>query len=276
MTTGISWPTTKSGHRRVKIRKSANWWSNTPKYITSLLKAYWGDAASAENDFCYDYLPKRSGNYSFLKLMERLQGGGFEGLVLMGTNPIVGGPDVRSIAVGLGNLKWMVAADLWETETAIFWKRPGVDPSKIDTEVFMLPAASSVEKAGSISNSGRWAQWRYKAVEPPGDAESDAFIVDQWVKKLKQLYARGGVFPDPIVDLAWNYGDGHEPDIDQVARECNGHFTRDIEIDGKVFKQGQQVPSFAFLQADGSTAQWQLALLRLLPGAGQPDAATRH
>jgi formate dehydrogenase major subunit len=147
----------------------------------------------------------------------------------------------------------MVAADLWETETSVFWKRPGIDPSKIDTEVFLLPAASSVEKAGSISNSGRWAQWRYKAVDPLGDAEGDAFIVDQWVKKLKQLYAKDGVFPDPIVDLVWNYGDGHEPDIDMVARECNGQFTCDIEIDGKAFKKGQQVPSFAFLQADGST-----------------------
>ncbi len=233
--------------------KSANWWGNTPKYITSLLKAYWGDAATEKNDFCYDYLPKRSGNYSFIKLMERLQGGGFEGLVCMGTNPIVGGPDAGSIANGLDNLKWMVAADLWETETSVFWKRPGVDPETIDTEVFLLPAASSVEKEGSISNSGRWAQWRYKAVNPPGHAESDAFIVDQWVKNLKELYAKGGSFPEPITDLAWDYGNGHEPDIDLVARECNGRFTRDTVVKGKSFKKGQQVPSFAYLQADGST-----------------------
>ncbi|MEN8729032.1 MAG: formate dehydrogenase-N subunit alpha, partial [Desulfuromonadales bacterium] len=233
--------------------QSANWWSNTPKYMTSLLKAFWGDTATTENDFNYDYLPKRSGNYSFLKLMQRLQEGGFEGMVLMGTNPLVGAPDVRSVAAGLGNLKWLVAADLWETETSVFWKRPGVDSKRIDTEVFLLPAASSVEKQGSISNSGRWAQWRYKAVEPPGEAESDAFIVDQWVKNLKRLYASDGVFPGPIVDLAWNYGDGHEPDIEMVARECNGQFTRDVEIDGRAFKKGQQVPSFTSLQADGST-----------------------
>ena len=233
--------------------QSANWWSNTPKYMTSLLKAYWGDAATEKNDFCYDYLPKRSGNYSFIKLMERLQGGGFEGLVCMGTNPIVGGPDAGSIAKGLDGLKWLVAADLWETETSVFWRRPGVDPKTIDTEVFLLPAASSVEKQGSISNSGRWAQWRYKAVNPPGHAESDAFIVDQLVKNLKKLYAKDGVFPAPITDLDWNYGNGHEPDIDMVARECNGQFTRDITIKGKQYKKGQQVPSFAFLQADGST-----------------------
>jgi formate dehydrogenase major subunit len=235
--------------------RSANWWENTPKYMTSLLKAYWGDAATEKNDFCYDYLPKRSGNYSFLKLMERLQGGGFEGLVCMGTNPIVGGPDAGSIANGLDNLKWMVAADLWETETSVFWRRPGVDPKNINTEVFLLPAASSVEKEGSISNSGRWVQWRYKAVNPPGHAESDAFIVDQLVKNLKALYKKDkGVFPEPIIDLAWEYGDGHEPSIDLIAKECNGRFTRDVEIKGESFKKGQQVPSFAYLQADGSTA----------------------
>ena len=234
--------------------QSANWWSNTPKYITSLLKSYWGDAATPENDFCYDYLPKRSGNYAFLKLLKRLQNGGFEGLVCMGMNPLVGAPDLGAVAEGLGNLNWLVCADLWETETSVFWKRPGVDPKSIDTEVFLLPAASSVEKEGSISNSGRWAQWRYKAIDPPGDAESDAFMVDRWVKKLKQLYGDGGVFPDPIVNLAWDYGDGHKPDIDLVARECNGRFTRDVVIDGKAFKKGQQVPSFALLQADGSTA----------------------
>ena len=232
---------------------SANWWSNTPKYMTSLLKAYWGEHATAKNDFCYDYLPKKSDNYSFIKLMDRLQAGGFEGLFCMGTNPIVGGPDTNGIASGLDQLKWLVTADLWETETSIFWKRPGVDPRTIDTEVFLLPAASSVEKQGSISNSGRWAQWRYKAVDPPGEAESDAFIVDQMFKRLKALYENGGVFPEPIVNLAWNYGDGHEPDIDMVARECNGQFTRDVEIKGKLYKKGQQVPSFAFLQEDGST-----------------------
>lgn len=233
--------------------KSANWWSNTPKYVVSLLKAWWGDQATAANDFAFDYLPKRSGNYSFIMLMDRLQQGGFDGLFCMGTNPIVGGPDSLAIGEGLAKLKWMVAVDLWETDTSVFWKRPGVDPKEIQTEVFLLPAASSVEKQGSVSNSGRWAQWRYKAVDPPGEAESDAFIIDQLYRRLKDLYAKGGVFPEPIVNLAWNYGDGHEPDIEMVAREINGQFTRDVAINGKLYKKGQQVPAFAALQADGST-----------------------
>lgn len=233
--------------------KSVNWWSNTPKYLVSLLKAWWGENATAANDYGYAYLPKRSGNYSFLMLMERLQQGGFDGLFCMGTNPIVGGPDSLAIGQGLGKLKWMVAADLWETDTSVFWQRPGVDPKEIQTEVFLLPAASSVEKQGSISNSGRWAQWRYKAVDPPGEAESDAFIIDQLYRRLKNLYAKGGVFPEPIVNLSWNYGSGHEPDIDLVAREINGYFLRDVEIKGKLYRAGEQVPAFAALQDDGST-----------------------
>jgi formate dehydrogenase major subunit len=233
--------------------QSANWWGNTPKYMVSLLKAYWGEAATAENDFCYDYLPKRSGNYSYIKLMERLQQGGFEGLINMGTNPIVGGPDVQQIAKGLDKLKWMVSVDLWETETSVFWRRPGADPKTIDTEVFLLPAASSIEKEGSISNSGRWAQWRYQAVKPVGNAKSDAAILDMWVKELKKLYTEDGVFPGPITDLAWDYGHEEEPDIDKVARECNGFFTRDTKVKGKRFKKGEQVPSFAYLKDDGST-----------------------
>ncbi len=239
---------------RTTDEQSANWWSNYPKYMVSLLKAYYGDHAVKDNDFCFNYLPKRSGNYSYIQVMERLQAGGFDGMFCLGTNPIVGGPDANGISRGMDKLKWLVAADLWETESSIFWKRPGVDPKEIQTEVFLLPAASSVEKQGSVSNSGRWAQWRYKAANPPGQAESDAFIIDQMFRRIQALYKKeGGAFPDPIVNLSWEYGDGHEPDIDLVARECNGRFTRDVQIGGKTYRKGQQVPSFALLQDDGST-----------------------
>lgn len=241
-----------------KDAKSANWWGNTPKYTVSLLKAWYGDHATAENGFGYDYLPKRSGNYSFMKMMDKMGQGGFEGLVCMGMNPAVGGPDASATRAGLAKLKWLVAVDLWETETSIFWKRPGVNPADIQTEVFLLPAASSVEKEGSVSNSGRWAQWRYKAVEPPGQARSDLWILDQLMKKLKEAYARGGVFPEPIVNLSWSYGEGEEPDAHAVAREINGRFIRDVTIQEKdktlTFKAGDQVPLFKYLQADGSTA----------------------
>jgi len=181
-----------------------------------------------------------------------------EGLVCMGMNPAVGGPDSLKAREGLGKLNWLVTADLWETETSIFWKRPGVNPKDIKTEVFMLPAAASMEKEGSISNSGRWAQWRYTAVEPPGDAKSDLWILDQFHTRLKAFYKKeGGAFPNPITKLSWTYGHGHEPDVHLVAKEINGYFTRDVTIKDKdkiiEFKAGEQVPAFAQLQDDGST-----------------------
>ncbi len=238
--------------------KSTNWWQNGGKYMVSLLKAWWGEHATAENSFCYNYLPKRNGNHSYLQIIKKIIEGGMEGLVCMGMNPAVGGPDSLKAREGLGKLNWLVTADLWETETSIFWKRPGVNPKDIKTEVFMLPAAASMEKEGSISNSGRWAQWRYTAVEPPGDAKSDLWILNQFHKHIKALYKKdGGKFPDPIMKLSWNYGEGHEPDVHQVAKEINGYFTRDTKIVDKdktlEFKAGDQVPAFAQLQDDGST-----------------------
>jgi len=243
---------------KTKDARSANWWGNTPKYITSLLKAWYGEHATRENDFCYSYLPKRMGNYAYSKIMERMLKGGLEGLVCMGMNPAMGGPESGNARMALGKLKWLVTVDLWETETSIFWKRPGVNPKDIQTEVFMLPAASSVEKEGSISNSGRWAQWRYKAVEPVGEARSDLWIIDQFFNRVRALYQKEqGIFPEPITRLAWNYG-ADEPDVHLVAKEINGSFLKDTTIKEKdktlEFKAGDPVPMFKYLADDGSTS----------------------
>jgi len=233
---------------------SANWWQNYPKYVVSLLKAFWGEHATPQNDFAYSYLPKAGGNYSFISLFEAMSGGKIKGLFCFGQNPAVGGPNSNKERNALANLDWLVAVDLFETETAAFWKRPGVHPETVKTEVFLLPAAASIEKEGSVVNSGRWAQWRYKAAEPPGEARSDASIISSLVKELKRVYGATGKFPDPIVNLDWNFGDGEEPDIHIVAQEINGRFVRDVSIEGKTFAAGHQVPSFALLQADGSTS----------------------
>ena len=233
---------------------SANWWQNYPKYVVSLLKAWWGDHATEANDFAYNYIPKASGNYSFISLFEAMHKGKLKGLYCFGMNPAVGGPNSNKERDALANLDWLVSIDLFQTETSIFWKRPGVDPAKVKTEVFLLPAAASMEKEGSVVNSGRWAQWRYKAVDPAGDAKSDAYIVSRLIRGLKEAYAGGGAFPDPILHLEWNYGEHEEPDIHMVAKEINGRFLRDATANDKPFKAGQQVPSFAFLLADGSTA----------------------
>jgi len=239
--------------------KSANWWGNYSKYIVSLLKAWYGDHATKRNDFAYNYVPKRSANCSHISLFEKMHAGGIKGLFLFGQNPAVGGPNATKERDALANLDWMVAVDLWQTETSTFWKRPGVDPKSIQTEVFLLPACSSVEKEGSITNSGRWAQWRYMAVEPQGESRSDLWIIDALCKSVKKEYEQGGALPEAITQLMWDYGNGpgidlhHEPDVHLVAKEVNGYFMKNTTVKGKSFKKGDQVPSFAYLLDDGST-----------------------
>ena len=152
----------------------------------------------------------------------------------------------------------MVNVNIFDNETGSFWKGPGMDPKKIKTEVFFLPCAVSVEKEGSITNSGRWMQWRYKAANPPGQALSDGYILMALGDKIKDLYKKGGVFPDPILNLKWDYETHGKFDAHKMAKEINGYFLKDMTVKGKQFKKGDLVPSFAYLQDDGSTssANW--------------------
>jgi formate dehydrogenase-N alpha subunit len=226
---------------------SANWWSHTPAYIVSLLRAFWGPAATGENDYGFNWLPKRTANYSHIAIFEAMSRGRVKGAFFMGQNPAVGGPDSDRETSALGGLDWMVCADLWQTETANFWRNPDVKkPGDIRTEVFLLPAAASFEKEGSITNSGRWAQWRTKAVEPPGMARSDLWFMDRLARELKRLYTKkGGAFPEPIVNLSWDYGGGEDGiDVHRVAREINGY-----EVD-----TARLVSGFTALEDDGTTA----------------------
>jgi formate dehydrogenase major subunit len=236
---------------------STNWLQHTPKYVVSLLKAWWGEHATRENDFNFAYLPKlgrgfQGQGYAFLALTHAMLAGEVKGLFCFGQNPAVGGANARLIRAGLEKLEWMVVADLFEHETASFWKRPGVDPTRIPTEVFVLPAASGVEKEGSIVNSGRWTQWRYRAVLPIANCRPDLDIVDGLARAIKQAYQKDGAFPEPIRHLAWDYGEHADPH--RVTRELNGRFLVDVtDKDGKGFGAGKQVPGFAQLRDDGST-----------------------
>ena len=190
--------------------------------MTSLLKAFYGDNASAANDYSYNWLPKRGGDYSWVPLFNAVDSGAIKGLICWGMNPAVSGPNSSFTREALGKLDWMVVVDLWETETAAVWKRPGVDPATNNTEVFLLPAASSVEKEGSVTSSARWMQWRYKGANPPGQARDDLWIINRLMLKLRDLYARqGGAHAEAITRLAWDYG---EPaDVHAVAKEINGY-----------------------------------------------------
>jgi formate dehydrogenase major subunit len=226
---------------------SINWWSNRSKYLVSMLKAWFGDAATKKNDFGYDWIPKVSKPAPYMVLFEDMLKGIIKGTFLMGTNPIVGGPNSNRGGQALEKLDWLVAVDLWETESSIFWKRKGANPAQIKTEVFLLPAASSVEKEGSVSNSGRWAQWRYKAQNPPGTAKADLDIIDMIFREVRSLYKKeGGKLPEPILKAVWDYihkGE-HEADPHIVAKEINGYIWSDKD----------QMESFMDLKDDGSTA----------------------
>ncbi len=227
-----------------KETPASGYWSNKPKFLVSLLKAWWGDNAIAGNEYSYNWLPKLDGrNRSHISIFEAMNEGEIQGMFVWGQNPAVGGPQAGLERTAMENLDWMVAVDIFETETASFWRRPDVNPEDIKTEVFLLPAASSYEKDGSVSNSGRWIQWRYQAILPPGDARSDLWIADRLFKAIREAYRQGGAFPDPIVHMNWQYGDDDEPDIEKVALEINGYDP-----------QGQPLANFTALKDDGSTA----------------------
>lgn len=225
---------------------SVNWWGNYKKYLMSLLAAWYGADAKDNPDETFNRLPKvKVGkNYSHIAMMDAIGEGAIEGLWCWGQNPASGGPNSNGARKSLDNLKWLVAADIWWTETALFWKRPEVDSSKIQTEVILLPAAASYEKEGSISNSGRWAQWRWKAVEAPGQGKADLEIMTLVMKKIKELYEADTAAPnrEAITRLTWDYED--HPEADDIAKEINGY---DL-------KTGKLMASFVALQDDGTTS----------------------
>jgi len=236
---------------------SANWWSNTPKYTVSFLKAMFGDAATPNNEFGYQWLPKIEDDqsYTWLDLFDAMYRGKFTGFFAWGQNPACSSANAGKTRQALSKLDWMVNVNLFENETGSFWKGPGVDPKKTKTEVFFLPCACSVEKEGSISNSGRWMQWRYQAAPPPGAAKGDGDIMVELFDRIRALYKKGGgAFPEPILNLKWDYTSAGRYDPHKVAKAINGYFLRDVTIKDKTYKKGQLVPSFALLQADGSTA----------------------
>jgi len=236
---------------------SANWWQNRPKYVVSFLKSMFGDAATPENEFGYSWMPKLEDGkaYSWLDLFDTMYKKELKGFFSWGQNPACSGGNANKTREAMANLEWMVVVNLFDNETSSFWKGPGMDPKKIKTEVFFLPCAASMEKEGSIANSGRWAQWRYKAQNPLGQSKPDGDIVLELFNEIRALYKKpGGAFPDPILKLKWDYMTKHAFDPHLVAKAINGFFTKDVTIGDKTYKKGDQVPAFAMLKDDGSTS----------------------
>jgi formate dehydrogenase major subunit len=238
--------------------KPTGWWANTPKYVVSLLKAYYGDAATAGNDYGFEYLPQISGDHSALPTQVLMKDGGVKGYFVIGQNPAASGLNAELARAGLERLEWMVVVDAYETETAAFWQREGADPSKIGTELFFLPSAVILEKEGTMVNTNRLLQFHDKAVEPAGVARSDLYLFHQLGLRLKALYEKS---TDPkdrgIQALTWDYtsDDEHErakgePSVLKVLQEINGYVVQP----GTPPAECAQVSGFAALKDDGSTA----------------------
>jgi formate dehydrogenase major subunit len=256
------------------IRAPTGWWHHAPDYAVSLLKAYYGDAARSENGFAYDLLPKIGGDYSFQPMLLMMKDGAMRGLFCMGQNPAVGGQNAILARQGLATLDWLVVRDVVETESATFWRdapevRDGsVRADQIGTEVFLLPAALTPEKEGSYTNTQRLVQWHDKAVEPPGDARSEAWFVADLGRRLKELYAGEETAAARQLDaLAWSYPTDQrgEPDLEAVVKEINGYTVRD----------GRPVATYEELRADGSTACGCWIYSGIMPEHGRNLARSR-
>ena len=228
-------------------------WADMGSYMVSLLKAWWGEAATADNDFCYDYLPRLTGSHSTYETVRAQIEGICKGYFLFGQNPAVGSADTRMQRFGLANLDWLVVRDMVLIESATFWQNaPEIETGEmrtqdIGTEVFFLPAAAHTEKDGSFTNTQRMLQWHHTAVEPAGDARSDLWFTYHLGRRLREkLAASTDQIDRPLLDLTWNYpvkGELAEPDADAVLAEINGWDA-----------DGNPLSAYTQLKADGSTA----------------------
>ena len=240
-----------------------SYWQNYEKFHVSLMKAWYGDAATKENQWCYDWMPKLDKVHDLLQVFEDMDKGKVNGYICQGFNPLASSPNKAKSAAALARLKFLVIIDPLATETSEFWRNFGefndVDPAKIQTTVFRLPSTCFAEEDGSLTNSGRWLQWHWKAAEPPGEARADTAIIAGIYLRLKSLYKeKGGAFPDPILNLTWPYKMPEDPSPEEIARESSGRALADV-LDPKdktkvLRKAGEQLDGFAQLRDDGSTA----------------------
>ena len=238
---------------------SFNYYSNTPKFAVSFLKAMYGPAATKENDWAFHYLPKVDRNYSWTQIWDNMYRGSVKGMFAFGMNGVAIGPDSQKNIEALKKADWLVVGEIYPDETSEFWKSPGITPEEmktINTTVYRLPCAGFAEKDGSMTNSARWLQWKNVAVPPPGEARLDQDIVAQIFLRVRELYKKeGGKFPDPILNAWWPYTTPHNPSLADLAKEINGKALADLTDPktAQVIKAGQQLPGFAWLKDDGTT-----------------------
>lgn len=228
-------------------------WGKMKAYMVSLLKAWWGEHATKENDFCFDYLPRISGDHSAYRTAMGMLDGTVKGYFLLGENPAVGSANSRMHRFALANLDWLVVRDFSEIESAAFWydgpeiEKGELKTEEIKTEIFLMPAAAHTEKDGSFTNTQRLLQWHHKAIDPRGDARSDLWFMFHLGRIIREKLATSTDPRDrPVLDLTWDYpveGKHEEPDAEAVLKEINGH-----DDEGKPLSKYQQ------LKDDGSTS----------------------
>jgi formate dehydrogenase major subunit len=259
-----------------KHRDKTGWWWNIDKYMVSLLKAYYGPAATTENDWGYGWLPRVTGDHSHQGYFLDMMDGKIEGLFVMGQNPATAGPHARFERKALAKLKWLVVRDLVELETASFWydspeiARGELRTEEIATEVFFLPAAGHAEKDGCFTNTQRLVQWHEKAVDPPGDARGEVWFMYHLGRRLRD---KAGLDPRPhnagLNALTWDYtleGEFREPSVAEILQEINGRNVAD----------GTLVKNFTELKADGSTDCGCWIYSGIFPAPDRNIANSRH
>ena len=250
----LAWPTAKSHPTLAKYLSTetyaAGYYSNKPKFWVSALKEWFGDNAVFENDYCYDLLPKIApkkdyGDFSTIMSFNNMRDDKIKGYMCWGMNPAHSTPNAKHARHAMAKLDWLLVADWFQTETSLFWCAPDMKPEEVQTEVYFLPAALIYEKIGSINNSGRWIQWREKAVEPPGECKSDFEMMMLIWEKLCELYRKeGGACPDQILKTNMNYRINGKADLRALCWALNGYTVKDQKL----------IPGYAALKADGTTA----------------------
>jgi formate dehydrogenase major subunit len=224
------------------------------------MKAFYGDAATKQNGWAYDYLPKVDRNYSWVQMWDNMYNGLIKGFFAFGMNGVAIGPDSKKNIDALKKAEYVVVGEIYPDETSEFWKSPGItqeEMKEIKTTVYRLPCAGFAEKDGSFTNSARWLIWKNAAVPMPGDSRLDQGIVAQIFLRVRDLYKKeGGKFPDPILNLTWTYTDPNNPVLSDVLKEVNGKALADLEdpASKQQIKAGQQLPGFAWLKDDGTTS----------------------
>ncbi len=258
----LKWPNTTV---RSSLRKwlegetySDGYYTNKPKFIVSALKEWFGDKATVDNDYGYDWWPKvpASSDYTIMSTFELMDQDIIKGYFNWGMNPCHSAPNAGFVRRSMAKLDWLVVADQVITESATFWKAPDMKPEEIDTSVYFLPCALIYEKPGIIANSGRWLQWRYQAVEPWEEAKPDYEMVDLLWREVVRLYEEeGGANPDPILNTKWDYYVDGKIDPRPVAWALNGYNVKGTECNTSSKSQKTDLlPGYSALQADGSTA----------------------